>query len=143
MMSLTELLISFRIPEDIFVTVLKPWHAQMVYDHWPFKRTTSVKIITEEIATFPSAGVFLKNSGELVSWMMYLPTNEMGRLHTMNLYRRKGYAKLVILFLSKLVVQAGFVPTANVNVANGASLQLFKSLGFQLLQPWYNCHLSH
>ena len=130
-------------PEDIYVKSLEHCHAQIVYDHWSYRKTTSVEIIAEDINTLPSAGVFLKTTNELVSWMTYLPTNGMSMLHTLEMYRRKGYASLVIRYLSKRIAQAGLIPTANVLVENDASLELFKSNGYQFLQPWHIYHLSH
>ena len=118
-------------------------HAKIVYDHWAARTTTSVEIIAEEINSLPSAGVFLKATNELVCWITYYPTNGMSRLHTLDQHRRKGYASLVIRYLSKRVAQAGFVPTANVGLGNEASFRVFESIGFQILQPWHIYFLSH
>ena len=96
----------------------------------------SVEVITEEIAVFPSAGVFLKATDELVSWIMCYPPHGIGRLHTLEMYRRKGYASLAIRYLSKRTAQSGCLPTANVHLDNQPSQDLFKSVGFHSLQLW-------
>lgn len=92
--------------------------------------------MADEVEKFPSAGVFLKATNELVSWAMYYPANGMSRVHTLVQYRGKGYASLVIRYLSKRVAQAGYLPTANVVLKNEASHRLFRSMGFQQ-QPWH------
>ena len=130
-------------PNEIYVKTLEHFHAQIVYDHWEVRKSTSVDILIEEIKTFPTSGVFLKATNELVSWMMYFPTNGMSRLHTLETHRGKGYGSLAVRYLSKRVAQSGYLPTANVNIGNEASLNLFRSIGFQLLQSWHAYHLNH
>lgn len=80
----------------------------------------------------PSAGVFLKENDELVSWMMCVPPTGMGRLHTLENHRRKGYAKLVTQYLSKRLVQSGFIPYVHVVVKNEVACKFFENLGFEL-----------
>ena len=123
-------------PEDVYVTSLESCHAQIIYDHWKYSKVISVEMIGQEIDAFPSGGVFLKATDELVAWMMCYPPHGMGRLHTLEMYRRKGYASLVVRYLSKRTVQAGFLPTVNIGNENRASYELFKSIGFQSLHPW-------
>jgi predicted GNAT family acetyltransferase len=113
---------------------LERCHAQLVYDQWPYRAGSTVEKVAEEIQELPSAGVFLKDNDKLVSWMMYHPPNGMSRLHTLQEYRRRGYAALVTQYLSKRVAQCGFVPFVNIDLENIASSTLFTStLGFQRL----------
>ena len=121
--------------DDVYVKSLERCHAQMVYDHWPYRESTRVEYMADEIQQFPSAGVFLKESNELVSWMMIHLPNGMSRLHTLEQHRRKGYAAIVTKYLSKVMAQFGLVPFVNILLGNTASLKFFESMGFQLLSP--------
>lgn len=119
----------------MYVQSLERCHAQTVYDHWLYKRVSSAERLADKIEAFPSAGVFLKSSNELVSWMLVFPPFEMGCLETKENHRRKGYATLVTYYLAKLVAQAGFLPTVLINLKNKPSQEFFTKIGFQLLQP--------
>lgn len=130
-------------PDDVYVKSLEPCHADIVYEHWPVRKMSLVKLIAEEIDALPSAGVFLKATNELVSWITFHPNNGMSRLHTLEMYRGKGYASLVVRYVAKRLAQAGIVPTANVGLGNQASQRVFESLGFQRLQPWHIIFAEH
>ena len=119
----------------VYVKSLEPCHAKIVYDYWPYRESTTVDNITREIELLPSAGVFLKENDELVSWMMCHPPNGMSRLHTLEEHRRQGYAALVTQYLSKRVAQCGFVPFVNIVIENTASYKFFESMKFTFLRP--------
>lgn len=128
--------------ENVYVKSLERCHAQLVYDNWPYKRSTMVENVADEIELLPSAGVFLKENNELVSWMMCHPPNGMSRLHTMEQHRRRGYAALVTQYLSKRVAQSGFVPFVNIVTDNDASYNFFENMGFKLLRPGHIIFVS-
>jgi predicted GNAT family acetyltransferase len=117
----------------VYVKSLERCHAQIVYDYWPYRESTTVENITREIELLPSAGVFLKGNDQLVSWMMCHPPNGMSRLHTLEEHRRRGYAALVTQYLSQRVAQCGFVPFANNVIENTASYKFFESMKFKHL----------
>lgn len=125
-------------PDDVYVQSLERCHAQIVFDYWPYNKITSVGAIATEIDCFPSAGAYLKATDELIAWMMFYPPNGMSRLYVLEKYRRKGYASLVIRYLSKRFAQAGFLPTVNVDLGSTGPTELYKSLGFQHPSPRYN-----
>ncbi len=112
---------------------LEQCHAQTVFDHWSFNYLTSLEDVSAEINELPSAGLFLKETGQLISWVMYHPPNGMSRLHTLNEYRRQGYAALVIRYMSKRMAQAGHVPYVNIEKSNMNSRKLFEKLGFRFI----------
>ena len=117
--------------DNVYVKSLERCHAQQVYDHWPYKSSALPSEVADEISQLPSAGVFLKDTDELVAWMMCHPPNGMSRLHTMENYRRRGYASLVTQYLSKRVAQAGSLPFVNIVVENVSSQKFFQSMGFK------------
>lgn len=124
-------------PADVYVQSLELCHAQVAFDFCPYSKETSVENIAREIELFPSAGVFLKATDELVAWMMFYPPNGMSRLHTQEIYRRKGYASLAIRYLSKRCAQAGFLPKVNVISGDVAPTGLYKKLGFKHLKAGF------
>ena len=91
--------------------------------------------IADEIDLLPSAGLFLKDKDELVSWIMGHAPMGMSRLFTMDGHRRKGYATLVTLYMSKRMAQSGFLPYVNIVVGNTASTKFFEGLGFRFVRP--------
>ena len=122
--------------DEVYVKSLERCHSQFVYDNWPYRAGSTVEKVANEIDELPSAGVFLKKDNKLVSWMMYHLPNGMSRLHTLEEFRKRGYAVLVTQYLSKHVAQCGFVPFVNIHTDNVASYTLFTStMGFQRL-----CH---
>ncbi len=121
--------------DGVYVKSLERCHAQTVYDYWPYKEGTTMENVAKEIEELPSAGVFLTDNDKLVSWMMSHPPNGMSRLHTLQEYRRRGYAALVTRFLSKRVAQCGFVPFVNVDTENVVSRTFFENMTFKLFRP--------
>lgn len=127
----------YRLPEGVYVKSLERKHATLVYEKWTYKASTRVEHVADEIDQLPSAGVFLKESDELVSWMVSHPPNGMSRLHTLEAHRRKGYAKLLTRYLAKRFAQSGCIPFVNIVYDNQASISFFESLGFKLLGRQY------
>ena len=135
-MECVSLLLCFcREIDGVYVKSLERCHAQTVYDYWPYKEGTTVENVAKEIEELPSAGVFLKYNNKLVSWMMSHPPNGMSRLHTLQEFRRRGYAALVTQYLSKRTAQCGFVPFVNIDEENVASQKFFENMKFELFRP--------
>lgn len=126
-----------RLSDEVYVKSLEREHASIVYENWTYKASTTVDHVADEIDQLPSAGAFLKTTDQLVSWMVCHPPNGMSRLHTVDGYRRKGYAKLLTRYLSKRFAQSGYVPFVNIVNDNEASIKFFQSLGFRLLGRQY------
>lgn len=111
---------------------LKPYHAQLVYEHWAYKLDTTVDNIARDIEQLPTAGVFLRENNQLVTWMMNHPSLGMSRLYTAEDHRRRGYASLVLQYLAIKMVKAGYMPISNVVVGNVPSRAMFKhTFGFK------------
>lgn len=126
----------------MYIKSLERKHAIAIYENWPYRETTTVEDVAIGIDQLPSAGVFLKENDQLVSWMMSFPPNGMSRLHTLEQHRRKGYAKLLTQYLSKRVAQSGCVPFVNIIQHNVPSLAFFESMQFRLVCRRF-VYLSH
>jgi len=120
------------LPEDVYVKSLEPCHAQMMYDLWPHKALSNVQAIVNNIVDFPSAGLFLKDGDRLVSWIVGL--NGMNRLHTVQEYRRRGYADHVTRYLMRAMVQSGYLPFVHIKAENQSSINFFQKLGFRKIR---------
>ena len=120
-----------QVPTNTYIKNLEQCHAQTVYDFWPYRAQSSVEWVADEIQRLPSAGLFLKENDQLVSWVISAFPDSLGKLHTLEQYRRRGYAKLVVEYLSKHLAMAGYRPFANILVANEASKRTFESIGYQ------------
>ena len=126
-------------PDDVYVKSLETSHSSTVYDHWYYKDTTVVESVADSVVESPSAGVFLKETDELVSWMTnFLPTG-LSQLHTLEQFRRRGYAAYVIRYLSKRTAQSGYVPYAIISPGNKASENCFINVGFESVGPYHIC----
>lgn len=120
-------------PCDVYVKSLERRHAQLVHQHSLFRSNVALDDVIHEIEHLPSAGVYLKENDELVSWMMCHPPLGMMRLSTFEAYRRKGYARLAARYLSKIVAQSGCVPFVSIIRGNSPAIALFESLNFRFL----------
>ena len=116
-------------------------HAQQIYDHWEYNLTTTVDNIGNELDHFPSAGVFLKETDQLVSWVVWHPPSGLSKLHTLEHHRRKGYANLAVCYLSKRLAQSGFIPFLNIPLEDYILRKFFKSIGYQFLRESYIQHM--
>ena len=114
----------------MYVKSLERCHAQLVYDNHVYRDQCSMEDVADEIDELPSAGVFLKENNQVVSWIVYCPPSGMGRFFTLEEYRRRGYGKLTIQYMAKRLVQAGYHPVAHAAVNNSAFIALFESLDF-------------
>lgn len=119
----------------MYITSLQEKHAAFIHQNWPYNSTATVEDVIEDILDFPSVGVFLKETNQLVTWMMCHPPVGMSRLCTLEPFRRQGYARLAIKYLSKLIAQSGSVPFVSIIKGNTPAVALFESMGFKFL-----CH---
>ena len=120
-----------RIPDEVYVKSLERSHAQLVYDNHFFSHQSSIEDVADEIDELPSAGVFLKENNQLVSWIVYCPPFGMSRFFTLEGYRRRGYGKLVVQYMAKRAVQSGYQIIAH-TAPDSASIPLFESLDFTM-----------
>jgi len=133
----TALSIEFSSSDDVYIKNLETPHAATVYDNWPMKRVTTVESVVDCIIESPSAGVFMKDSNQLVSWITSHVPNGMSKLHTLDEFRQRGYAGLVTRYLAKRLAQAGYLPFATIAPDNLSSKKCFKSAGFIFSSPFH------
>lgn len=126
-----------RTPDDVYVKSLETRHAATVYDFWNFRFVTTVEAFVDSVIEAPSAGVFVKETNEPVSWMISRTPNGMSSLHTLEEFRQRGYASFVSQYLAKRMAQAGYLPYATIDPSNEASKKCFRNAGFSFTTPVY------
>lgn len=135
--------IELRARDDVYVKSLEPHHAAKVYDNWLYKDTTIMQAVVDSVVESPSAGVFLKATDELVSWMTnFLPTG-LSQLHTKEECRQRGYATYVTQYLTKRTAQAGYVPYAIISIGNESSKRCLEGVGFQSIRSYHICEAKY
>lgn len=107
-----------------------PEHAQTIHDLYPANNMESVEVFEKLIEHLPSYGVF-STSGELAAWMIQSYYGAMFSMQTRPEYRRKGYGILLAKYLTKVVIERGYLPFVIIRPENAASKSLYSKLGFK------------
>lgn len=50
-------------------------------------------------------------------------------------HRKKGYARIVTMYMTKMMAQAGYYPCLNIVAGNSITGKIFESVGYQNLGP--------
>lgn len=131
--------IQIECPDDLYIDFLDPSHAEVVNDSWPHKFEGSLEYIRLVIQINFGLGLFRKADKQLVSFGVFPHYGGIGMLYTPEAFRRKGYAAIVILAISKEIVTRGLNPHAYVLHVNKPSAALFRKLGFEVADniTWY------
>lgn len=131
--------IQIECPVDLYVDFLDIAHAEVINDSWPHKFEGSLDYIRTTIQLNFGLGLFRKVDKQVVSFGLFAHYGGIGMLYTLEEFRRKGYAAIVILAISKELVARGLNPHAYVLHVNKPSAALFRKLGFEVADniTWY------
>ncbi|KAJ8977607.1 hypothetical protein NQ317_011779 [Molorchus minor] len=88
-------------PPEVYIGKLNKNHVLDVNSRWPHRYRNSDKFISFLIEMNDAYGVFLKSNDELVAWILLSVMGQMAILQTKEGYERKGYASLVVKYMSK------------------------------------------
>ena len=115
--------------QSLKISNLSPSNATHIFSHSNYKQYTSVKYIEDQILNGPSAGFF---DGDLLAgWVLTHDDGALGALHVLDLYRRRGIARRLVINLIEKIRAQGLIPYTYVEETNLASLNLISSLGFK------------
>lgn len=109
---------------------LKPEHAQAIHDLYPANDMESIEVFEKLIKALPAYGVFSSN-GELAAWMVQSYYGAMFSMQTRPEFRRKGYGIHLAKYLTKVVMDRGYLPFVVIRPENDASKSLYSKLGFK------------
>lgn len=108
-------------------------HAVVMNEIWPHKFKGSLDYLKTFIKMNGGFGVFLKEDDSIVAWILKNQMGMMVVLQTADGYKRKGYGSLVTKAIAKEIAKEGHVPLGTVLIDNFASKNMFKKLGFKII----------
>lgn len=110
-------------------------HAATVAKYWTFEGDWTLPYIQSSIERGLSSMKFI--DGQPVAWAAIQDDGALGFMHVRSEYRRHGYATEVTFDLIRKYREAGRVPFVHILRTNQASIELAKSVGFELLKEIY------
>lgn len=114
-----------------FIEILTEEEAFTVNDNWPYANgERTLEFIRKRIRIGISGGFFLKDS--LISWCITQDDGAMAFLHTIDEFRKYGYAESVSRFVISEIRKQLKTPFLYIVKNNEKSLSLAKKLGFTL-----------
>ncbi|XP_058805570.1 glycine N-acyltransferase-like protein 3 isoform X2 [Phymastichus coffea] len=131
--------IEVSVPEECELGHLDESHIPFIHSVWPHRSENEPEKSCEFIASIVKLnrgiGLFLKEDGNLVSWILHFAWGGLGALQTIEEYKRRGYGKIAVKAITKEIAEEenldSFAFVVNENVP---SERLFESLGYKRLQ---------
>ena len=111
------------------IAPLSPDEGDYIYRHSLYQRLTNPDYIRGCIRQGPSAGI--RESGELVAWLMTQDDGSLGVLHVLDGHRGKGYAYDLTVHLAERIRATGRIPFVHVEETNAKSMSLALKVGFR------------
>lgn len=126
-----DIILGYRVfAEDAEILQLTPEHAQPIHDLYPANNIECVEVFEKLFEKLPSYGVF-SASGELAAWIIQSYYGALISMQTKPDYRRKGYGSILAKYLTKVVMDRGYLPFVVIRPENDASKNLYSKLGFK------------
>lgn len=116
--------------EEAEMLQLRTEHAQAIHELYPANDMESIEVFEKLITALPAYGVF-SSRGELAAWMVQSYYGAMFSMQTKPEFRRKGYGIHLAKYLTKIVMDRGYLPFVVIRPENDASKSLYSKLGFK------------
>lgn len=100
---------------------------------WPQRHSRSHDFLLNCITQNPSTGLFSKETGELVAWVIMHETGAGGNFLVIDKYRRNGLGLVVAIAQGAKIRKLGYDRIGFISHQNKASLELFKNFGSQFI----------
>ncbi|XP_046621398.1 uncharacterized protein LOC124305734 isoform X1 [Neodiprion virginianus] len=127
--------VEIKVPEECYLADLDTSHLPLMNAVWPHRDKenpeNSIKFLEPMVTLNKSVGLFLKEGDILVSWALHSDWHGLGTVQTLDRYRRRGYAKVVINALAKQLGNQGISPILSVVTGNSPSENMFTSLNWK------------
>lgn len=128
------LLQSYETPKDVIMRELEPSHSTLMNELWPHRYPNSEKYIELLIKLNGGLGLFNKDSGEIVGWVLKNEFAGVGHLQIMPNHRQKGYGMILAKAMTKRIAQQdGGIVNVFIVDKNTNSRLLFDKLGYKLV----------
>lgn len=120
------------------ISIVKPKHsvsdltindAEFIYANSEYKDIISIKYIIERIINGVSSCIRFMDKP--IAWGITQDDGAIGFLHVLPEYRKKGYARAVIIDLINKVRTENKIPFVHIEEENEKSMRLAMSLGFE------------
>ncbi|XP_014211037.1 uncharacterized protein LOC106641215 [Copidosoma floridanum] len=127
-----------RVSEGLELRFLGESDVPVVHEHWPREEVKkepnkSTAYVATMVKLSRGVGLFDKADGKLVAWALQNEFGGLGNVQTVDECRGRGYAKVVVKALSKLLAEEGRDSTLFIVAGNSKSEGLFASLGYELI----------
>ena len=103
--------------------------AEVIYENSDYKDFISIKYIIERITNGVSSCIRYRD--KLIAWGITQDDGAIGFLHVLPQYRKRGYAKDVMIDLIKKVRRYNRIPFVHIDEQNEKSMRLAIGLGFK------------
>ncbi|KAJ8924214.1 hypothetical protein NQ315_007005 [Exocentrus adspersus] len=120
-------------PEEVYIKHLDTTHADFVNSLWLGRYENAEKLLSLLIEMNGGYGLFLKSNDQLVSWVLLSMMGQLTILQTLDGYKRKGYASVLVKYISVELAKKGYNAFGAVFAENVASVAMFEKLGFKYL----------
>lgn len=119
----------------MYLANLTKKHADTIFDLWPLQDVHTREDVVNSIEMSISYGLFDNDTHELLAWVLQTHYGALGTLYTKESVRRNGYAKILVMLMSKMLAEDIIQPYALIVESNTKSLALFHSLGYKEITP--------
>lgn len=92
--------ITYVVPDEVELRKLETKQAELINSEWPYRYLGSEGFIASLIDLNGGYGIYLKETNELVSWILLIECYGLGLLQTVEKYQGNGYARILIRALS-------------------------------------------
>ncbi|EAT46594.1 AAEL002242-PA [Aedes aegypti] len=117
-------------PDGFRLGNLEPRHVKTINETWPFRSGGSEYALTRCIAWNTNVGLF-NEKDELIAWCLLNNLGIICVLYTVEKYRRRGLAEVVLRSMVSQLAQRGMNSVTSVLLENVPSRTLFEKLGFE------------
>lgn len=124
--------INVDIPPELYIKPVGVYDIPLINSVWPKKYDGSELKLAQYIElNGGGCGAYLKETDQLVAWIMIDHMGQLTTLQTHNDFKKKGYASIVTQLLTKQLAEEGTIPFAAIYYRNNASLKMFEKVGFK------------
>ena len=128
--------VKYYLPDEVYsppppckTVSLSEDDAETVFTNSEYKGYISTEYVNQRIIKGISSGIYEDN--KLVSWGITQDDGAIGFLHTLDNYRKKGYAYSITLSMIEKLRTKGELPFAYAEASNFRSINLLTKLGFR------------
>ncbi|XP_026320823.1 uncharacterized protein LOC113230928 [Hyposmocoma kahamanoa] len=124
------------LPPDVTFGLLSVEHTELVDSTWPHRYPGSIWYNRLLISTKSGYGLF--NNHELMSWAYINEAGTLGHVFTLEKYRRRGNAELLLKIICNKLLEEGKDIFAFCVKGNKVACNLYKKIGFDT----YDCGVA-